>query len=227
MRGNRAREHQCGSALRSSLPSTPPSPGHRPGVCPARCCGPASQAEAGRVAPAPLDTVNSREPRRTLAFPPRLDAVNSPRGITSRRASPWHPVPTQQPQGRHEQCRAGGKRKLKGAEGRSWCAMPVLLRVAARCRAAHLLRHVRRPPCHLARRLVGAASAKPSCIAPRQRRQISSTREGRVLKPLSSPALQNQLQVFAGPVRQKTVSVLAEEMYPLTTTNTGHGHDSP
>ena len=144
--------------------------------------------------PAPLDTVNSREPRRTLAFPPRLDAVNSPRGITSRRASPWYPVPTQQPQGRHEQCRAGGKRKLKGAEGRSWCAMPVLLRVAARCRAAHLLRHARRQPCHLARRLVGAASAKPSCIAPRQRRQISSTREGRVLKPLSSPALQNQLR---------------------------------
>ena len=49
----------------------------------------------------------------------------------------------------------------------------------------------------------------------------------KTLKPLSSPALQNQLQVFAGPVRQKTVSVLAEEMYPLTTTNTGHGHDSP
>ena len=127
VRGNRVREHQCGSALRSSLPSTPPSPGHRPGVCPARCCGPASQAEAGRVAPAPLDTVNSREPRRTLAFPPRLDAVNSPRGNTSRPASPWCPVPTQQPQGRHEQCRAGGKRKLKGAEGRSWCAMPALL----------------------------------------------------------------------------------------------------
>ena len=128
MRGSRVREHRCGSALHSSLPSTPPSPGHRPGVCPARsCCGPASQAEAGRVAPAPLDTVNSREPRRTLAFPPRLDAVNSPRGITSRPASPWYPVPTQQPQGRHEQCRAGGKRKLKGAEGRSWCAMPALL----------------------------------------------------------------------------------------------------
>ena len=127
MRGNRVREHQCGSALHSSLPSTPPSPGRRPGICPARCCGPASQAEAGRVAPAPLDTVNSREPRRTLAFPPRLDAVNSPRGNTSRPASPWCPVPTQQPQGRHEQCRAGGKRKLKGAEGRSWCAMPALL----------------------------------------------------------------------------------------------------
>ena len=30
VRGNRVREHQCGSALRSSLPSTPPSPGHRP-----------------------------------------------------------------------------------------------------------------------------------------------------------------------------------------------------
>ena len=51
--------------------------------------------------------------------------------------------------------------------------------------------------------------------------------KARLLKPLLSPALQNQLQVFAGPVRQKTVSVLAEEMYPLTTTNTGHGHDSP
>ena len=73
---------------------------------------------------------------------------------------------------------------------------------------------------------MGAASAKPSCDAHCQRRQISSTREGRVLKPLSSPALQTQLQVFAGPVREKTVSVLAEEMYPLTTTNTGHGHDS-
>ena len=66
VRGNRVREHQCGSALRSSLPSTPPSPGHRPGVCPARCCGPASQAEAGRVAPAPLAAVTRREPRRTL-----------------------------------------------------------------------------------------------------------------------------------------------------------------
>ena len=36
-------------------------------------------------------------------------------------------------------------------------------------------------------------------------------KERRLFEPLSSPALQNQLQVFAGPVRQKTVSVSARK----------------
>ena len=57
----------------------------------------------------------------------------------------------------------------------------------------------------------GAAVAAPPWRLRAWSPSTHEQKERRLFEPLSSPALQNQLQVFAGPVRQKTVSVSARK----------------
>ena len=181
--------------------------------------------------------------RRTATAPPRSKASHATPRTCPLRRSPWqlglnhaatavrgtqrglgqlvaarqnagvHPVPTQQTQGRDMQCREGGERKLLKREGRGRSCSAV---VGGGVPCSD------QPPAgiadsaYLSAGLSAGSSARAECSAAAQ-----PTAEGEGRPPPERRSSHDRLPPYktscAVPVRQKTVRVLAEEMYPLTT----------